>query len=76
MNITTVGELIEALKHFDRDLPILKSDPLEVGYLPIAITEKMTFKVKRVVNDLGPNPFFVDELTRPHAGNAFDAVVL
>lgn len=45
MTITTVGELIEALKQFDLSTPVIKNDPTGPGYFNINITENMTFDV-------------------------------
>lgn len=74
MNITTVGELIDALSTFDRNLPILKSDLHDLSYVPIHITEKMVFPVQRVVVPGGD--YFVDVITGIEEGKKFDAVVL
>lgn len=74
MNITTVGDLIEALEKFDRSLPVVKNIPdlseLQPQYTPLEMIEKMIYCIR-------PETFadgFCDASdTDPHS---FNAVVL
>ena len=74
MTITTVGELIEALKQFERHLPVLKSDMIANGYAPLQLTERMVFGVKEVATEeIDPVIAYVDAYP---GENGFAAVVL
>jgi S-adenosylmethionine synthetase len=72
LTIATVGELIEVLKKFDRNLPVLKSDACGVSYLPVDLLENLVFPVRRHTYPGG-----IDEyLDADPADKNFDAVVL
>lgn len=72
MAITTVGELIDALKEFDPALPVLKSDQCAVNYDTILLVKNVIFPIKRTRYKSG-----LVEYTDPLDGSKdFDAVVL
>lgn len=73
MTINTVGELIDALQKFDRNLPILKSDECSVCYQPIVLCESMLFPVFKVVYPNGSQELLG---SIPASEKTFDAVVL
>ena len=72
MTTTTVGDLLEYLQKFDRNLAVVKSDHFGTGYNRIELIPKMIFPVsvciseKKVTDFQDGNDLF----------NSFDAIVL
>ena len=79
MATTTVGELIDTLQHYSRDLPVLKADNMGVGYTPVAAIGNLLFAVEpHGPGDPDPaeiTPPYVDANVPTHP-NAFMAVVI
>lgn len=75
MSFSTVGELIDALKNFDRSMPIIKSidhtvEPSGSFYIDIDLMDRLTFRVRQ-------NPFGGGYIDCSHnTSGSFDAVIL
>jgi hypothetical protein len=76
MNVTTVGELIIALRDFDPATPIIKSDPAGNVYYDVTLTEKMLFTVAADGFNSGIECYKDGATCSNGAGVPFDAVVL
>lgn len=74
MITTTVGEVIDALRKYDRSTPVVVAHPNENGYNQIVVTRAMVYRIM-VNSDESLQVDFVDSLST-NLPESFLAVVL